>query len=412
MISFLALLNAGFREFTRDRMALFFTLAFPLMFILLFGLFFGQQDDISAYSVSVVLEDPSDPAALAFFCMLELIDQDDEDDPVISREDLELCNPWLEEVSANAFEGASGMPEDAELRQLPLRITRGDRETELKDLQNAERSAVIIFASGFGEKVERALGGSGDVATIEVHYDASQTTSAQVIQQIISNLLVGYERQLSGAAPLVAADFISITAEELNFMDFFVPGVISMSLMQLGVFGALVIVSWRERKILKRLGATPLPRHTLVLSQVSLRLIIAVVQTIIILAVGRLIFSVKVANQPALMLFFILLGALTFISMGYLVASFARTEAAGTAIVQVIQFPMMFLSGIFWPIEFAPEWLTPVIYLMPLTYLGDALRQVMVEGSSALFPLWVDTAVLAGWLFVCLIIAFRHFRWE
>jgi ABC-2 type transport system permease protein len=98
--------------------------------------------------------------------------------------------------------------------------------------------------------------------------------------------------------------------------------------------------------------------------------------------------------------------------MGYLVAAFTRTEAAGTAIVQVIQFPMMFLSGIFWPIEMAPDWLRPVIYFMPLTYLGDALRQVMVEGSSALFPLSVDAAVLTGWLVVCLAIAFRYFRWE
>jgi ABC-2 type transport system permease protein len=106
------------------------------------------------------------------------------------------------------------------------------------------------------------------------------------------------------------------------------------------------------------------------------------------------------------------LGALTFISIGYLVASFARTEASGSAIVQVIQFPMMFLSGIFWPIEFAPDWLRPIVYAMPLTYLGDALRQTMLEGSSRLFPLWMNAAVLTGWLLVSLAIAFRYFRWE
>jgi ABC-2 type transport system permease protein len=412
MKSYFAMLNAGFREFTRDRTALFFTLAFPLMFILLFGLFFGQQGDASAYSVGVVLEDPSDQDALAFFCSLEMIDQDEPDEPAISAEDLTLCTPWFEKASAAGFSGASGMSEAEEMPVLPLRVSRGDRETELEELQNAERQAVIIFPAGFGEQVEQALSGSGDRAHLEVYYDASQTTSAQIVQQIISNVLVEYERQLSSTASLIAANFISTTAQELGLMDYFVPGVIAMSLMQLGVFGSLVMVSWRERKILKRLGATPLPRRTLVSSQVSLRLIIAVVQTIIILAVGKLAFDVDVTAQPALMFFFIMLGALTFVAMGYLVASFARTEAAGSAIVQVIQFPMMFLSGIFWPIELAPEWLHPVIYAMPLTYLGDALRQAMVQGSSALFPLTVDTAVLAGWLAVCLLIAFRHFRWE
>jgi ABC-2 type transport system permease protein len=103
---------------------------------------------------------------------------------------------------------------------------------------------------------------------------------------------------------------------------------------------------------------------------------------------------------------------MTFVAIGYLVASFARTEAAGNAIVQAIQFPMMFLSGVYFPVDFAPTWLRPVINAMPLTYLGDALRQVMVKGSSKLFPLSVDAAVLAGWLVVSLFIAFRFFRWE
>jgi ABC-2 type transport system permease protein len=250
------------------------------------------------------------------------------------------------------------------------------------------------------------------LANVEVHFDASQTTSAQIVQQVIAALLNEYERQMSGVTRLMAPEFVSITAEELSYMDYFVPGIIAMSLMQGGVFGALVIVSWRERKILKRLGATPLPRRTLVSSQVSLRLLVAVAQTFIILTVGVIVFDVAVAQLPALMLSFIILGSLTFISIGYLVASFAATEAAATAIVQVIQFPMMFLSGIFWPIEMAPTWLQPVIYAMPLTYLGDALRQVMVKGSSALFPLPVDAALLGGWLLVCLGIAFRHFRWE
>jgi ABC-2 type transport system permease protein len=172
------------------------------------------------------------------------------------------------------------------------------------------------------------------------------------------------------------------------------------------------MVSLRERKILKRLGATPLPRRTLVLSQVILRLIIAFVQTVIILTVGRLVFDVQVGNQIVLMAIFIVLGGLSFVAMGYLVASFARTEAAGQAIVQVIQFPMMFLSGIFWPIEFAPDWLRPVVHVMPLTYLGDALRQVMVEGSTKMFPLPLDALILIGWLLVSLSVAFRFFRWE
>jgi ABC-2 type transport system permease protein len=422
MKSFVYLLNAGFREFVRDRTAVFFTLVFPIMFILVFGLFFGSQDDTGAYPVGVVLEDEDDQAALGFFCMFEMADREDEGEPAISADDLELCAPWFEQAQATGLPATGGLFETHAASEsgenpgptprLPLYILRGSLDEELENLQNADRRAVIVFPAGFGTQVEQRLSGGEVMANVEVYYDASQTTTAQIVNQVITSLLDFYDRQLSGSAPLIETEFKSTTAEGFNFMDFFVPGVVAMSLMQLGIFGSLTMVSLRERKILKRLGATPLPRRTLVLSQVVLRLIIAVVQTFIILTVGRLAFGVQIGNQVVLMVAFILLGGLSFVAMGYLVASFARTEAAGQAIVQVIQFPMMFLSGIFWPIEFAPDWLEPVIKVMPLTYLGDALRQVMVEGSSKLFPLPVDAAVLTGWLLVSLFVAFRFFRWE
>lgn len=412
MKSFNHLLMAGFREFARDRTAVFFTLIFPIMFLMIFGLFFGQEGDASAYPVGVVLKDENDLAALGFFCTFEMADREDEGEPAISSDDLRLCAPWFEQAQASGSMNASGMPDATEMPELPLYIHRGSLEEELDELSNADRRAVIVFPAGFGAQVDHRSGGGDVMAHVEVHYDASQTTSSQIIVQIISSLLDVYDRQLSGSVPLIQADFQSTTAEGFKIMDFFVPGVVAMSLMQLGIFGSLTMVSLRERKILKRLGATPLPRRTLVLSQVVLRLLISVVQAFIILTVGRLVFDVQIGNQMLLMLFFILLGGLAFVAMGYLVASFARTEAAGQAIVQVIQFPMMFLSGIFWPLEFAPDWLEPVIKVMPLTYLGDALRQVMVEGSSKLFPLPMDAAVLMGWLLVSLFVAFRFFRWE
>lgn len=412
MNSFVHLLIAGFREFVRDRTAVFFTLIFPIMFLLIFGIFFGQEGDTGAYPVGIVLEDEDDPVALGFYCMLEMSDRGEEGEPPIGGDDLELCASQLEraQTAGSAYVGAA--PTGSDLLELPLYVHRGSLSEELERLRDADRKAVIVFPKGFGERVSQKLGGSDIAAGVEVHFDASQTNTSQIVNQIIASLLDAYDRQLSGSAPLIEAEFKSTTAEGLKMMDFFVPGVVAMSLMQLGIFGSLTMVSLRERKILKRLGATPLPRRTLVLSQVVLRLLISVVQAFIILTVGRLVFDVKVGDQLGLMIIFILLGGLAFVAMGYLVASFARTEAAGTAIVQVIQFPMMFLSGIFWPLEFAPDWLEPVIKLMPLTYLGDALRQVMVEGSSKLYALPVDAAVLSGWLVVSLLIAFRHFRWE
>ncbi len=181
--------------------------------------------------------------------------------------------------------------------------------------------------------------------------------------------------------------------------------------MQLGLFSAVGLVSQREKLILKRLGATPLPRWTLVGSNVVLRLLIGIGQAVLIMGIGVAVFGVTVLGSFWLMAGIVVLGALAFIAIGYVIASFARTEEAADGIVQVIQFPMMFLSGIFFPLEIMPSVLRPVAAVLPLTYLGDALRQVMV-GGSAYAPLPLDLGILAVWFVVCLGVSARFFRWE
>ncbi len=181
--------------------------------------------------------------------------------------------------------------------------------------------------------------------------------------------------------------------------------------MQLGLFSAVGLVSQREKLILKRLGATPLPRWTLVGSNVVLRLLIGIGQAVLIMGIGVAVFGVTVLGSFWLMAGIVVLGALAFIAIGYVIASFARTEEAADGIVQVIQFPMMFLSGVFFPLEIMPSVLRPVAAVLPLTYLGDALRQVMV-GGSAYAPLPLDLGILAVWFVVCLGVSARFFRWE
>ena len=119
----------------------------------------------------------------------------------------------------------------------------------------------------------------------------------------------------------------------------------------------------------------------------------------------------QVSGSPLLAAVFVALGAVSFLALGYVLASFTRTEEAANGITQVVQFPMMFLSGVFFPIEAMPQFLQSIARLIPLTYLADALRQVMV-GGTAFAPLWVCAAVLLGWLVVCFAIASRKFRWQ
>ena len=202
-----------------------------------------------------------------------------------------------------------------------------------------------------------------------------------------------------------------MTTQDLTFISYLVPSILGMSLMQLGVFAAVPLVADRQKLILKRLQATPLRRWQLVGSNVLMRLLIAIVQTTIIVGVGSLVFHVQVAGNWLLIGGFVLLGSLAFIALGYVIASFATSEESANGMTSVVQFPLMFLSGTFFPIDAMPDALRAVARAMPLTYLGDALRQVMV-GGTPFSPLWLCFAVLVGWLVVCFGIAARFFRWQ
>jgi ABC-2 type transport system permease protein len=181
--------------------------------------------------------------------------------------------------------------------------------------------------------------------------------------------------------------------------------------MQVGIFAAIPLVGDREKLILKRLAATPLRRWQLVGSNVLMRVLIALTQAVIIVAVGTLLFGVEVVGSLIVVAGFVVLGAMAFLALGYVIASFAKTEDAANGMTSMIQFPMMFLSGAFFQIDQMPQFLQVVARIIPLTYLADALRQVMV-GGAAFAPLWVCAAVLLGWLVVCFGIAARKFQWQ
>ena len=360
-----ALSMANLRSFVRDRAALFWTIAFPIVFVILFGtIFSGGGAD---YRLGWVDQDGSPGAAL-------------------------LRQAFV----ANA----------------PVDLTDGTLEESRERMLDGDLDGILVLPRGLQAVIDAAQGGQNpDPIEVTVITDPSRSNTALAVQQIATGLVMAANLQLSGATPLLSVLPESLQTNRLSAVSFFVPSILAMALMQLGVFAAIPLVQQREKLILKRLNATPLPRWTLVGSNVVVRLLIAAAQTAIIIGIGIAVLGIEVVGNWALIAGFVVLGALTFTSLGYLIASFARTEEAANGMTQIVQFPLMFLSGIFFPLEIMPEWLRGFATFMPLTYLGDALRQTMV-GGAPFAPLAVDAAVLAGWLVVTLAISARFFRWQ
>jgi ABC-2 type transport system permease protein len=301
---------------------------------------------------------------------------------------------------------------DAFTANAPVELSNLSIDDARARMRNGDLDGIIVLPKGLAAAVAAGQAGQpGAPVGITVITDPSRTSSAQAIQQIATGLVMAANLHLSGATPLLTVAPESLQTSRLNSVSFFVPSILGMALMQLGIFAAIPLVQQREKGILKRLNTTPLPRWALVGSNVLVRLVIAAAQTVIILGIGTALLGVEVTGNPLVIAGFVVLGALAFTSIGYVIASFARTEEAANGMTSVVQFPLMFLSGIFFPLEVMPEWLRGVATFLPLTYLGDALRQTMV-GGTPFAPLGVDALVLAGWLVVTLAVSARYFRWQ
>jgi ABC-2 type transport system permease protein len=362
MQALFALTLANIRSYTRDRAAVFWTIAFPLVFIVLFGLIFQG----------------SGGARLT----LGFVDNE--------------RSPASEQLKAG-FEALDGVT-----------LVETTIEDAKSQMQIGKVDGIIVVPVGYAASLAAAGGGAPPVQ-LEVYTDPSRPQLAGSIYQAVGTVL-GIVN-LGGRPPLVVPSPQTVQTENLNAISYFVPSMLGLSIMQVGIFAAIPLVADREKLILKRLAATPLRRWQLVGSNVLMRILIAFTQAVIIVAVGSLLFGVEVVGSLILVAGFVTLGAMAFLALGYVIASFAKTEDAANGMTSMIQFPMMFLSGAFFQIDQMPQFLQVVARIIPLTYLADALRQVMV-GGAAFAPLWVCAAVLLGWVVVCFGIAARKFEWQ
>ena len=354
------LLAANFKQFFRDKTAVFFTFAFPLIFIVLFGWVFGGTDELT-YEIGLVNNDES---------------------PV------------------------GGQIVEA-LERVPIfNFTGGTLDETLTSVKDGDLTATIVIPSDIAATID-----SGQAANLIIYYDPSQTQTSQIVLPVLQQVIDEINRQITEAPMLITLSEESVLAQNLRFIDFFVPGILAMSVMFSGLFGVIPLIEWREKKVLKRLGVTPLSRTTMIFSMLFFRMVLAVIQAAVLIAVAYFMFDVKILGNWFTLFGLLMLGTLVFIGIGYVVAARVKTVEGATPIINLITFPMMFLSGIFFPIDMMPDFIRPIITALPLTYLADGFRQVMVQ-SPPLYSMPVDIIVLAAWLVVCMIISIKFFRWE
>jgi ABC-2 type transport system permease protein len=197
-----------------------------------------------------------------------------------------------------------------------------------------------------------------------------------------------------------------------RYIDFLIPGLIGMGIMGNSIWGmGFSIVDARRKKLMKRIVATPMPKHHYLASFLLWRMILLPVDVGVPLAFGALVFGVPLRGSLGALTGACVLASLCFSALGLLLASRVRTIEAVSGLMNVVMVPMWILSGVFFSSQRFPELVQPLIKALPLTAVIDALRANMLQGAG-FAQIAPQAGVLAAWLVVCFGLALRLFRWR
>ncbi|MGI5367278.1 ABC transporter permease [Streptomyces iakyrus] len=195
----------------------------------------------------------------------------------------------------------------------------------------------------------------------------------------------------------------------LRTVDVYVPVSVLIALIMAGVQAMPpVLTGYRESGILRRLSTTPVRPASLLAAQMLVNGLAAVASALLTLTVGRLVYDVRLPEQPAGYLLALLLAVLAALSLGAVVSARARTTKIATAIGTAVFFPMMFCAGVWVPVQAMPDLLARIVEYTPF---GAAAR-ALDEAAAGSWPGWAHLGVLAAWTAVLSVSAARWFRWE
>jgi ABC-2 type transport system permease protein len=285
-----------------------------------------------------------------------------------------------------------------------VELRHGSRGDELAALEDGDRAAVVIAPQGFGDRL------SEGAASLLVYYDNSDPIRIGYVTSIVGAAVDDYNTNVVGQTNAVEVERQAVATDNVGYIDFLTPGMVGMTIMWVNLGVGFLLVTWREQGILRRLGVTPLPPGSLIASQAVSFALVSLTQVVIILSMGRLIFDVEINGSYLWLVVTVALGVMAMLSVGYVIASLLKTVTSVNAVINLVAFPMIFLGRSYFPLD-PPAALAPVVNVIPLTHLNDALREVVNHGGG-LGDLWLSWAALAAWIGGGFVLAVRLFRWQ
>ncbi|TSC92321.1 MAG: antibiotic transport system permease protein [Candidatus Berkelbacteria bacterium Licking1014_85] len=354
---------ANLKMLVRNRQASFWMIMFPLMFTIIFGLFFsGGSSSIGSVAI-------------------------------FNESDAEIAK-------------------NIEKTIIDSKIFKINNEFKLDEAKNevlkTKLLAVILIPQNFGSMMPVSP------KTINIFVNPANGPSNSIVTNLIDKILTNYNFAISGAQPIfsVKSENVISSSKEINYYDFILLGIIGMALMNSAIMGlAVSMAKYREDKILKRLITTPMPGWKFIAAELMARLVFNFIQVSIILGVGVYGFNAHIYGNIYLIYFLSLIGALMFQLIGFTIASLSKTTAAAEGMSTAIAIPMMFLAGVFFPIDQLPNWLFKIVQYLPLAPLLRLIRSVGTD-SGKVFDDPQNIIIISVWIVITLLFSIFRFKFS
>ncbi len=354
------------RRFFRDRLALFFGILFPLIFLFVFGALTNGNNKVS-FRVAIINES----------------------------------------TSSYAKQVVKSIEAEKKIYKVDPTVTTL-AEAEAKMSKNQLNSALVLPPT-FGETKPGEQIPTGE---LQVVYTQNNQSAGETITSIIqSNLIEVNKKFVPLSNPFTVAGK-QLNQQSLTQFDYTFAGLLGFTVIGIGIFGPVnVFPELKKQGILRRLHTTPLKVWQYFMATMFSQAITGSTAVAVQFVVAITVFHLHVVGNYLAILAFLVLSIFMILGIGLAIGGWAKNERQAAPLANIIVFPMIFLSGTFFPRYLMPEWLQSVTNYLPLTPVIDGLRMIITEGKG-LLEIGPQLGLVAAWMVIIYIIAFRVFKWE
>jgi ABC-2 type transport system permease protein len=358
------------RGYLRNVVGLFFGIIFPVIIISLFGaIFAGGGGNVTVYV------------------------QNKDTGPFASPQ-MNIATPFIQALNGTNINAT-----------WPITVQRVDpSENFTQYLADHSASDGIIIPENFSLNYL-----SSQTVNLTVYGNPAQSSSA-IVSGTLTAIVNEFNLQRYGGKPIITLEQTTVNAEQTKYIDFLIPGLIGFSILVSPMFSMVNITSeYKKVKLFKQLSLTPLHKMEWLASKVIWYIILSMISFVLLVFVGVYGFGAHM-TLTVWLIPFLILGPMLFSSLGMLVGTVTKSVETASVLGNIITFPMMFLSGTFFPISTMPEYLRNFAHVLPLFYIVEGLNNVMVYNNIG--AALIDIAVTLVITVVVFVAAAKVFKWR